>query len=169
MWKPSPPRRRWHVSPSARRWQNCSGPHWPTQLLKYRDSHQGKGRDYDCAFAADPFDAYIARRERDILLAILPQLYRPRLRRSLDFACGTGRITQLLDAAAEESFAVDVSESMVAEARPKCPRTRFVVHDVTETPLPIAPVELVTAFGFGECAPGDPSLSGAWRLSRPQR
>ena len=61
---------------------------------------------------------------------------------------------------------MDVSESMVAEARPKCPRTRFVVHDVTETPLPIAPVELVTAFRFFGNAEDDLRVSALQAIRR---
>ena len=116
--------------------------------MSYRDSHLGKGADYDAALAGDPFDAYMARREREIVLALLARLQRAGVRRSLDFACGTGRITQLLDGVAEACFAVDVSESMVAEARAKCPRTQFFIQDISEQPLPIAPVQLVTAFRF---------------------
>jgi len=117
-------------------------------FTSYRDSHQRKGSDYDCALARDPLDAYMARREREIIGSLFPRLSLRRPRRSLDFACGTGRITQLLDGLAEESFAVDVSSTMVAEARPKCPRTTFFVQDITETQLSIAPVQLVTAFRF---------------------
>src|SRR2546430_13977164 len=117
-------------------------------LMSYRDSHLGKGADYDAALAGDPFDAYMARREREIVLALLARLRRAGVRRSLDFACGTGRITQLLDGVAEACFAVDVSESMVAEARAKCSRTQFFIQDISEQTLPIAPVQLVTAFRF---------------------
>ena len=85
--------------------------------MTYRDSHVGKGADYDLALARDPFDAYMARREREIVLALLARLQRAGVRRSLDFACGTGRITQLLDGVVEACFAVDVSDSMVAPAR----------------------------------------------------
>jgi len=127
----------------------CTAQHVPDRaLMSYRDSHLGKGADYDAALAGDPFDAYMARREREIVLALLARLRRAGVRRSLDFACGTGRITQLLDGVAEACFAVDVSESMVAEARAKCPRTQFFIQDISEQPLPIAPVQLVTAFRF---------------------
>src|SRR5207302_715374 len=116
--------------------------------MTYRDSHVGKGADYDLALARDPFDAYMARREREIVLALLARLQRAGVRRSLDFACGTGRITQLLDGVVEACFAVDVSDSMVAPARAKCPRTQFFIQDIIDRPLPIAPVQLVTAFRF---------------------
>ena len=36
-------------------------------FTSYRDSHQRKGSDYDCALARDPLDAYMARREREII------------------------------------------------------------------------------------------------------
>lgn len=116
--------------------------------MSYRLSHLTKGADYDRDLAGDPFDVYMARREREILLAILPRLFPHRLLRSLDFACGTGRIAQILDGIAEQPCGVDVAETMLAEARGKCPRTRFFLHDITEAPLPVEPVQLVTAFRF---------------------
>src|SRR2546430_10001419 len=99
--------------------------------MSYRDSHLGKGADYDAALAGDPFDAYMARREREIVLALLARLQRAGVRRSLDFACGTGRITQLLDGAAEPCFPVALSESMVAEARPRGPCTQCFILDIS--------------------------------------
>jgi len=117
-------------------------------IPSYRLSHLAKGADYDLALARDPLDAYTARREREILLGLLPRLYPGGLRRSLDFACGTGRITQLLDGMAEQPYAVDVSAAMLAEAARKCPRTTLFVQDMTLDPLAIEPVELVTAFRF---------------------
>jgi hypothetical protein len=56
-------------------------------LMSYRDSHLGKGADYDLALARDPFDAYMARRERETVLAMLARLQGGAVRRSLDFAC----------------------------------------------------------------------------------
>jgi ubiquinone/menaquinone biosynthesis C-methylase UbiE len=117
-------------------------------MISYRISHLAKGGDYDQALARDPLDAYTARRERELLLTLLPRLYPGGVQRSLDFACGTGRISQLLDGISAQPFAVDVSTTMLAEATRKCPRTTFFTQDITETPLPIEPVELVTAFRF---------------------
>src|SRR2546423_1532996 len=51
--------------------------------MTYRDSHLGKGADYDLALARDPFDAYMVRRERDIVLALLARLQRAGARRLL--------------------------------------------------------------------------------------
>jgi SAM-dependent methyltransferase len=117
-------------------------------ISSYRISHLAKGGEYDRALAGDPLDAYLARRERELLLTLLSRLYPGGLQRSLDFACGTGRISQLLDGMAAQPFAVDVSPTMLGEATRKCPRTAFFTQDITEAPLPIEPVELVTAFRF---------------------
>jgi SAM-dependent methyltransferase len=139
-------------------------------MISYRISHLAKGADYDVALARDPLDAYMARRERELLLTVLTRLYPGGLRRSLDFACGTGRIAQLLDGIATQPFAVDVSETMLAEATGKCPRTKFFIQDITETPLPIEPVDLVTAFRFFGNAEDElrtNALQAIWRCLAP--
>jgi len=116
--------------------------------IDYRHSHIGRGRDYDEGIAADPLDSYLDRREQVALLQILRQLRVGPATRILDFACGTGRLTQVLDGVAGECYAVDISESMVAVARSKCARTTFFVGDASQTRLPIPLVDVVTAFRF---------------------
>jgi SAM-dependent methyltransferase len=53
----------------------------------------------------------------------------PRFRRILDFGCGVGRIAIPLAAHGEELVGVDVSESMLEEARRNC--DSFGAHNVT--------------------------------------
>ena len=114
----------------------------------YRRSHLGRGADYDAAIASAAFDAYMARVERDLLLEIVPGLFPAGISRYLDFACGTGRVTQVVGALASHSVGVDVSPSMVEQAKEKCPQTQFVLQDLTLEPLAVAPFDLVTTFRF---------------------
>lgn len=114
----------------------------------YRRSHLAKGADYDQALETAAFDAYMARIEREMLMRIVPQLFPGRIPRYLDFACGTGRIAQTLAPMADFSIGVDISASMVAQARQKCPEMEFVVCDPTAERLAVEPVHLLTAFRF---------------------
>ena len=115
----------------------------------YRSSHLAKGANYDRDLGAVPFDAYMAERERELLRRIVPRLFGGRRApRYLDFACGTGRITATVAPMADASYGIDIAESMLAEARRKCPATEFHVVDVTREPPPIEPVDLATAFRF---------------------
>ena len=114
----------------------------------YRRSHLDRGSDYDTAIESTPFDAYMARVERDLLLEIVAGLFPHGIPRYLDFACGTGRVTQVVGGLARQSVGVDVSASMVERAKAKCPETRFILHDLTLEPLAIGPFDLVTTFRF---------------------
>ena len=114
----------------------------------YRRSHLERGADYDAALAYDPFDAFLAARERALLLEAVARAFPRGIPRYLDFACGTGRITQLVAPLAVQSYGVDVSETMLAQARAKCPGTTFLLRDLTHEPAGIEPVQLVTAFRF---------------------
>ena len=114
----------------------------------YRQSHVGKGADYDRDLAAGAFDSYMTARETVLLPAIVRQLFPQTPPKYLDFACGTGRITSLVAPLARESFGVDVSGSMIAEAARKCPSTRFVLRDLTTEPLADRDFDLATAFRF---------------------
>ena len=69
----------------AERTAESSGP-------DYRHSHLHKGAEYDAALGSDPFDAFLAIRERALLLRLLDRLFPRGLSRYLDFACGTGRV-----------------------------------------------------------------------------
>ncbi|HVT45239.1 MAG TPA: class I SAM-dependent methyltransferase [Thermoanaerobaculia bacterium] len=116
-------------------------------LTDYRYSHLGKGVDYDRDLAVG-LDRYFSDREQALLSKIIPGLFPAGVPRYVDFACGTGRITCLVETMADESWGLDVSPTMIEEAKRKCSRARFVVGDATREPLPMAPVDLVTAFRF---------------------
>ncbi|NOX54763.1 MAG: class I SAM-dependent methyltransferase [Planctomycetes bacterium] len=90
--------------------------------------------------------------------------------RYLDFACGTGRITSIVGPLAQESYGLDISETMILRARQKCPSTTFIVADATRERLEIAPVDLVTAFRFFGNAQQElrrEALAAIWTLLRP--
>jgi SAM-dependent methyltransferase len=116
--------------------------------LDYRESHLSKGGPYDVKIAAEPFDAYMARREALHLTEIVPRLAKEGARRYLDFACGTGRITATVGPLVDETVGVDISESMLAQARRKCPSARFVCADLTRESHELGQFDLVTSFRF---------------------
>ena len=85
-------------------------------MTDYRHSHITKGDEYDSALDSNPWDAYMHRVEAAFLQEIVPNLFAEKPR-YLDFACGTGRITSVVAPMTAECTGVDVSESMLAEAR----------------------------------------------------
>jgi len=114
----------------------------------YRNSHLSKGASYDETIFASPFDAYMDKWEGHHLGNILQELFPINIPRYLDFACGTGRITQRIAPIASESYGVDISESMLGKARGKCPDTTFVCADLTQNDVDIGEFDLVTSFRF---------------------
>ncbi len=50
---------------------------------------------------------------------------------AMDFACGSGRWTQVLEEHFSKVTGVDVSENMVSLARTKCKKADFIVTDIT--------------------------------------
>jgi ubiquinone/menaquinone biosynthesis C-methylase UbiE len=114
----------------------------------YRVSHLQRGGTYDATLAAAPFDAYMARREHQLLSRIVPALFGATKPRYLDFACGTGRVTASVAAFAAQATGVDISPSMLEEARRKCPSVRFVHADLTKDNVDLGPFDLITSFRF---------------------
>ena len=136
----------------------------------YRHSHLQRGVTYDAALAADPFDTYMAQLERAYLLEVIPSLFPVTRPRYLDFACGTGRITEAVAPLCAEAVGVDVSPSMLAEARGKCPSVKFVESDLTKSQLDLGSFDLVTSFRFFGNAQQDlrvAVLRALHRLLRP--
>jgi SAM-dependent methyltransferase len=97
---------------------------------------------------ADAFDAYMAEREKEFLGRFIPALFPSGIDRYLDFACGTGRITELVAPHARCVVGVDVSESMIATARQRCPAVQFVITDITREEHALGRFDLATAFRF---------------------
>lgn len=114
----------------------------------YRQSHLQRGDSYDATIAAAPFDYYMAQLERDYLMKVVPTLFPSERPRYLDFACGTGRITQTVAPMTAEANGVDISPSMLQEAQRKCPNVRFVHADLTRAEIDLGQFDLVTSFRF---------------------
>jgi SAM-dependent methyltransferase len=114
----------------------------------YRSSHLQRGGAYDGNLAANPFDAYMAELERIHLEEIVPRLFPQGVPRYLDFACGTARITQTVAPMAREAVGVDISESMLEQARRKCPKVEFIQADLTRSEVDIGHFDLVSSFRF---------------------
>lgn len=114
----------------------------------YRHSHLQRGGSYDATLAASPFDAYMTQLEREYLLSTVPSLFPAARPRYLDFACGTGRITQTVAPLTAEAIGVDLSPSMLQEARRKCPSVRFVETDLTRADIDLGSFDLITSFRF---------------------
>lgn len=117
-------------------------------MADYRQSHLEKGADYDEDIADGSFNSFMTEREAVLLPRLITELFPDTPPKYFDFACGTGRITSLVERHARESWGVDVSASMVAEAAKKCARTRFVIRDITKQALDESGFDLATAFRF---------------------
>lgn len=114
----------------------------------YRSSHLEVGGRYDAKLAESPFDAYMSAWERKHLGGIIKRFYPNGPARYLDFACGTGRITEQIAPLAQTSVAVDISPTMIEEARKKCPKTQFHLGDLTQTDPDLGQFDLISSFRF---------------------
>lgn len=118
--------------------------------ISYRESHkyEGKGAEYE-QFHQTAWQRFLWSREQEILLGILGKYFADRDVHLLDFACGTGRITALLENRVKTSTGVDVSDSMLNIAREKLKRTQIIKTDITaENILKPRKFNLITAFRF---------------------
>ncbi len=89
--------------------------------------------------------------EKQVLQKLFEQI-RSAQKSVMDFACGTGRWTRVLEGNFKETLAVDVSAQMVAAAREKCSKAEFIVTDITsdnvDSRLCHRKFDVVTAFRF---------------------
>lgn len=114
----------------------------------YRESHLHKGSIYDKCIAGEAISIYAENIQMALVRDFINSKFSGRIPKYLDFACGTGRIINVFAPMADDSVGIDVSESMIAEARIKCPDAKFIVTDVTRELVEIDRVNLVTAFRF---------------------
>jgi SAM-dependent methyltransferase len=113
----------------------------------YRSSHcaPGYGEHYNKTYEAGYYGALWEKIEGPLLREVLRPMGGAG-RKCLDFACGTGRITNLVAEIFPEVVGVDVSEPMLACARvPRNVRLRHV--DITAEPLEES-FDVITAFRF---------------------
>lgn len=118
------------------------------RTVDYRDTHLERGPTYDRRIENSPFDAFMARWEARHVEDILRARFPSGVGRHLDFACGTGRITAVVAPFARETVGLDISPTMLEEARLKVPAARFVQGDVTSQSLDIGRFDLITSFRF---------------------
>lgn len=119
--------------------------------ISYRESHkyEGKGAEYEAYYQNKAWQRFLWSREQEIILRILEKYFTGRDVHLLDFACGTGRITELLENRVKTSTGIDVSGSMLAIAREKLKRTEIIETDITaENVLKPRKFNLITAFRF---------------------
>jgi SAM-dependent methyltransferase len=127
--------------------------------ISYKESHkyQCKGTEYEAYYQNKAWQRFLWSREQDIILKILEKYFTGKIVHLLDFACGTGRITEFLENRVTTSTGVDVSGSMLAIAREKLKRTEIIEADITaENPpgdgmrhiLKPRKFNLITAFRF---------------------
>jgi SAM-dependent methyltransferase len=116
----------------------------------YRESHCGPGRGdiYDARYEQPLAREFWERAERPVVARLLGEVSAHGVDRALDFACGTGRITTLLEGHFRAVTAVDISPSMLTVARGKCARTTFVEGDLLADSTLVPRFPLITAFRF---------------------
>jgi SAM-dependent methyltransferase len=117
--------------------------------MSYKDSHVGKdrGKIYDQRYSSGYTAAMWNRVERPLLVDIFKK-YGGRTLSCLDFACGTGRITQLLQDEFGQVTGIDVSPDMLTIAQTKCPKVDFVCGDLREDSNLLGEFDVIVAFRF---------------------
>jgi len=116
----------------------------------YRASHisLGHGSYYDKTYDEGFYKYQWIYLEQPMLMNIFQDLSKQKkVMSSLDFACGTGRITKLCEDYFERCTGVDVSDEMLKVASKKCPRTNLIRQDISHQILK-EKFDVVTAFRF---------------------
>ena len=119
--------------------------------FSYTESHkyEAKGAEYEAYYQSKAWQRFLWSREQEILLRILEKYFDGRDVHLLDFACGTGRITEFLENRVKTPMGIDVSDSMLTIAQEKLKRTELIKADITaENILKPRKFNLITAFRF---------------------
>lgn len=126
-------------------WQSGNG-------ASYRQSHisPGYAEYYEKTYAEGYYAIQWEQVEKPLVRTILADLAARGAARSLDFACGTGRILQLHGEIFDDVVGTDISAEMLAVARLRCPEARIVEADLTATGATgrVAGRQVCTAFRF---------------------
>lgn len=118
--------------------------------MNYRSSHTAanKGENYDISFELSDYRQFILDWEIKVLNKIVSETLVNR-DNYLDFACGTGRITKILEPFFLSSYGIDVSKSMLKEAESKLNKTILIEQDITEdNPFEANQMDLISSFRF---------------------
>jgi SAM-dependent methyltransferase len=121
-------------------------------MRDYRRNHTGsasRAAGYDQRlFSPGKYDHMIWQQEKSLLDEVVETMV-PRRGRYLDFACGTGRILGYLEERFDESVGLDLSSTMLDQARPKLSRAQLVCGDATRDPDVVeGRFDFITAFRF---------------------
>ena len=115
----------------------------------YRTSHIYKGKAYDDNFRDNKYDRNLWEFEKKCLLHTASEFSGKEDSSFLDFACGTCRISSLLEPLFNRSFGVDVSEEMMNIGRRRLTKTQLIKADITRDEATRLPqFDLITAFRF---------------------
>ena len=118
----------------------------------YRTSHSSSGyaRQYDRTFSEGYYAIEWEQVERPLVKQVLACLAAQGAKRSLDFACGTGRILEVHVETFEDVVGVDISAEMLSHAHQSCPEALLVEADLTVTGVidEVRDVQVCTAFRF---------------------
>ncbi len=109
--------------------------------------------------------ALVARIFEPSLRAFLERAAPRRPRLALDLGCGPGHTTETVAEVteSERTVGIDISESFLEQARARAgARVEFVRHDVTETPFPARPADLIFARLLLSHLPDPERLIGRW-------
>jgi SAM-dependent methyltransferase len=119
------------------------------ESASYRESHQGKGDDYQTFCESNSYARLLWRLESRALTHVVQSLPAALRTTYLDFASGTGRILAHLSPHFKIATAVDVSEQMLGVGRRRVPTADFVHADITrDSEAARGPFDVVTAFRF---------------------
>jgi len=129
-------------------------------LESYRGSHasEGYGGHYDGTYRQGYYHYQWEYLEKPLLKSVFAAIPNRASKDYLDFACGTGRIISVGAGLFRSATGVDISESMLREARGKADTAEFIQRDITREPLD-RQFDVITAFRFFLNA--EPELSSA--------
>jgi SAM-dependent methyltransferase len=121
----------------------------PQESYQTRFLGKDSAEEYLCReYGAESYATSIWSRQAPLVKRLLLEIrQKDPAGRHLDFACGTGRITRLIEEIFSEVDALDISPAMVELARATCPRARFSVGNILENPnLCPGPYASITTF-----------------------
>ncbi|MFH2021118.1 MAG: class I SAM-dependent methyltransferase [archaeon] len=71
-----------------------------------------------------------------------------KIKKCLDFACGTGRITEIIDELCTDPRAIDISKEAITIAKTKCTKTKFYCGNYLQKAFPMQDLDAITSFRF---------------------
>ena len=88
--------------------------------------------------------------EKEILIQSIKEFCQTEIKHIdyLDFACGTGRVVEVVEDLVSTSTAIDVSEHMIGIARTKTHKTTYLCEDITREEYLSYKYDLITCFKF---------------------